>query len=165
MRIDLTDFRNALDNLMTDLKSIYKERISTAENAKEIINEQLEVLNGVADDMFDISEMMNDFATAFDETADTFDTFGIRVSDVAQGLVDAGIPEGNIGTFVGFCSVCGEELHIEDKPYLCPDNEQIVCVNCHDKQDEIEDELDAEEEQDEKREPQFAGAPNPVGNV
>ena len=164
MRIDLTNFRNALDNLMTDLKSVYQERISTAENAKEIINEQIEVLNGVSDDMFDISEMMNDFATAFDETADEFDSFGVRVADVAQGLIDAGIPEGNIGTFVGFCSVCGEELHSEDKPYLCPDNEQLVCVNCHDKQDEIEDELDAEEEQDEKLEPKFAGAPNPVGN-
>lgn len=160
MRIDLTDFRNALDNLMTDLKSVYQERISTAETAKEIINEQLEVLNGVADDMFDISEMMNDFATAFDETADEFDSFGVRVADVTQGLIDAGIPEGNIGTFVGFCSVCGEELHIEDKPYLLPDSEQIVCVNCHDKQDEIEDELDA----DETDEPKFSGAPAPVDN-
>ena len=157
MRIDLTDFRNALDNLMTDLKSVYQERISTAENAKEIINEQIEVLNGVSDDMFDIAEMMNDFATAFDETADEFDSFGVRVSDVAQGLIDAGIPEGNIGTFVGFCSVCGEELHIEDKPFLCPDNEQLVCVNCHDKSNDEADE-------DEADEPKFSGAPAPVEN-
>ena len=157
MRIDLTDFRNALDNLMTDLKSVYQERISTAETAKEIINEQIEVLNGVSDDMFDISEMMNDFATAFDETADEFDSFGVRVSDVTQGLIDAGIPEGNIGTFVGFCSVCGEELHIEDKPYLCPDNEQLICADCHDKSNDEADE-------DEVDEPRFSGAPAPVEN-
>jgi hypothetical protein len=155
MRIDLTDFRNALDNLMTDLKSIYQEKITEAETAKEIINEQIEVLNGVSDDMFDISEMMSDFATAFDETADTFDSFGVRVADVAQGLIDAGVPEGNIGTFIGFCSVCGEELHIEDRPYLRPDSEQLVCVNCNAKYDENEDEDD---------EPKFSGAPAPVDN-
>lgn len=158
MRIDLTDFRNALDNLMTDLKSVYQEKITEAETAKEIINEQIEVLNGVADDMFDISEMMSDFATAFDETADTFDSFGVRVADVTQGLIDAGIPEGNIGTFIGFCSVCGEELHIEDKPYLCPDNEQLVCANCHDEEDEDEADEDGTDE------PKFSGAPAPVEN-
>lgn len=160
MRIDLTDFRNALDNLMTDLKSVYQERVTAAENAKEIINEQIEVLNGVSDDMFDISDMMNDFATAFDETADTFDSFGVRVSDVTQGLIDAGVPEGNLGTFVGFCSVCGEELHVEDKPYLCPDSEQIVCANCYGK-DEVDED---DEDEDDEDEPKFSGAPTPVDN-
>ena len=160
MRIDLTDFRNALDNLMTDLNTIYKERISTAETAKEIINEQIEVLNEVSDDMFDITEMMSDFAMAFDEAAEQFDGFGVRVSDVAQGLVDAGIPEGNIGTFVGFCSVCGEELHIEDKPFLNPETDQLICVNCHGKSDDNE----ADADEDEVDEPKFSGAPAPVDN-
>lgn len=160
MRIDLTGFRNALDNLMTDLKSLYEERVATAEHAKEVINEQVDVLNGVADDMFDIAELMSDFATAFDETADAFDGFGGRVSDVAQGLIDAGIPEGNIGTFVGFCSVCGEELHIEDKPFINPNCGQIVCVNCHGKNEED----DEDEDEVEIDEPKFSGAPSPVGN-
>ena len=136
MSIDLTDFRNALDNLMTDIKSLYQEKVSAAENAKDIINEQIEVLNGVSDDVSDIADMMNDFAAAFDEVADKFDAFGVRVSNIAQGLTDAGIPEGNIDTFVGFCSVCGDELHVEDKPYISPDKKQIVCADCHEEESE-----------------------------
>ena len=134
MSIDLTDFRNSFDNLMTDIKSIYQEMVSTAESAKDIISEQVKVLNGVSDDAIDIADMMNDFAVSFEETADKFDTFGVRVSDIAQGLTDAGIPEGNIDTFVGFCSVCGDELHVEDKPYISPDKKQIVCADCHDEE-------------------------------
>ena len=136
MSINLTDFRNALNDLMTEIQSLYQEKVSAAENAKDIINEQIEVLNGVSDDVSDIADMMNDFAAAFDEAADKFDNFGVRVSNIAQGLTDAGIPEGNIDTFVGFCSVCGDELHVEDKPYISPDNKQIVCADCHDEESE-----------------------------
>ena len=136
MNIDLTDFRNALDNLMTDIKSLYQAKVYTAENAKNIINEQIKVLNEVSDDVSDIADMMNDFAAAFDEAADKFDNFGVRVSNLEQGLTDADIPEGNIDTFVGFCSVCGEELHVEDKSYISPDNKQIVCADCHEEESE-----------------------------
>lgn len=135
MSIDLTNFRNVLDNLMTDIKSLYQEKISAAENAKDIINEQIEVLNGVSNDVSDIADMMNDFAADFDEAADKFDNFGVHVSNIVQRL-DAGIPEGNIDTFVGFCSVCGDELHVEDKPYISPDKKQMVCVDCHEEESE-----------------------------
>ena len=116
-----------MNELMDAIAVETKARMTKADAAKDIINEQLAVMDEAADALFDMSDAFNELAEKLEDVADkqfrTANTISAFVEDMSI------LPEGNVSTFVGNCSGCGDEIHEGDE-YDTDERGNLLCGDC-----------------------------------
>ena len=131
-----------MNELMDAIAAETKARTTKADAAKDIIAEQLLIMDESADALFDMSEIFSEAAEKLEDVADkqfrTANTISAFVEDMSI------LPEGDVSTFLGYCQGCGDEIHEGDN-HDYDEMGNLLCGDCFN--------IDNDEEVDEDGEP------------
>ena len=133
-----------MDQLMDAIIAETKTNMNKADAAKDIINEQLAIMDEAADALFEMSDAFNEMAEKLEDVADkqfrSANTISAFVEDMSI------LPEGNVSTFVGNCSGCGDEIY-EGEEYDTDERGNLLCGDCL----EVDDDEDLDEDGEPKQ--------------
>ena len=139
-----------MNELMDAIATETKARTAKADAAKEVIAEQLAIMDETADALFEMSEMFSEVAGKLDDASDK----QFRSANIIAAFVEdmSVLPEGNVSTFIGYCQGCGDEIH-EGDVHDYDDMGNLLCGDCFDNTEDEEPDEEKDEEVDEDGEP------------
>ena len=127
MNAKLNALNTSLSEVLASLNSTAKEIVAAVNDKKSAI---LALLDGITTDRNNLKEVGKICATAGAMLIDAADACGDLCDLIDTNMPEwADIPAGPIETFLGFCTVCGEEIHAKDD-HTVIDNE-LYCGACH----------------------------------
>ena len=133
-----------MNELMDAIAAETKARTARADAAKEVIAEQLLIMDESADALFDMSEIFSEAAEKLEDVADkqfrTANTISAFVEDMSI------LPEGDVSTFLGYCQGCGDEIHEGDR-HDYDERGNLLCGDCL----EVDDDEDLDEDGEPKQ--------------
>jgi hypothetical protein len=143
-KFDLTNVREALDNVVVAVKGLYD---GIVEEANQERLELLALYGRMRDTQYHLNTL-NGFARQTAESlvgiADDGTAISMAIEDVMGGGVEA-VHLASYSNFAGFCEICGGEMTFDGETVKFGDGR--AHVECFDFEDEDEEECDAEDEE------------------
>lgn len=122
-----------LEELTATITKACEDAQARANDAKNIINEQILVLTEAADTMYSIAEMEEDLANTLNMSSENLFNQADKITDFIDSMPDFDEPvEENPGTdhtFEGYCKKCGKELYYDE--YVVDTPAGRLCDVCH----------------------------------
>jgi hypothetical protein len=127
MNAKLNALNTSLSEVLASLNATAKELVSSVNDKK---TEILALLDGISADCANIKEVGKICATAGAILLDAADACDDLCDLVNTNMPDwADIPTGPIETFLGYCTVCGKEVHAKDDHEII--DQELYCGECH----------------------------------
>ena len=121
-----------LEELTATITKACADAETRANDAKNVIAEQILVLTEAADTMYSIAEMEEDLANTLNTSSENLFNQADKITDFIDSMPDFDEPDEPTApdhTFEGYCKKCGKELYYDE--YVVDTPAGRLCGDCH----------------------------------